>query len=273
METTTWQVPRLWRMLLPLARVIAFPLCRLRVSGEVPEHLRGGPLILAMNHVSPFDPLVMAAACHQVGLAPRVMATGGLFDAPVIGSLMRACGHIRVDRNTHRVADALPAAARALQQGAVVMVYPEGRIGLDPWMWPERGKTGVARMAALSGAPVLAVAQWGAHAVLPYEAPKRAGRALLKAVLRRPQVQVRFGAEVAVGAVTGAPGARAMRATHLIMEAIDEALTPLRAGEMQTPAVVDRSRPHDMSRVRRRRACSCSGAPVGHGVGDGGGQS
>ena len=78
----------------------------------------------------------MPAACHKAGIAPRILATGGLFDAPIAGAAMRAAGHIRVDRNTAHVAAALPAAAQALLGGAMVLVYPEGRIGLDPWMWP-----------------------------------------------------------------------------------------------------------------------------------------
>jgi 1-acyl-sn-glycerol-3-phosphate acyltransferase len=253
METsTTWRPPLLWRFLLALSRVVIAPLCRLRVSGSVPAELRSGPVILAANHVSPFDPLVMVAACHKAGVAPRIMITGGVFDAPVVGAAMRACEHIRVDRGKARVADALPAAAQALKDGAMVLVYPEGRIGLDPWMWPERGKTGVARMAAMTGAPVLPVAQWGAHAVLPYEAPKNLGRALLKALVRRPVVTVGFGVPVDLSAVTGSPGAQAMRATRLIMDGIDAALAPLRAGEMELPSYVDSSRPADMSRVRPR---------------------
>ncbi|MFI1991961.1 lysophospholipid acyltransferase family protein [Actinoplanes sp. NPDC020271] len=253
METsTTWRPPLLWRLLLALSRVVIAPLCRLRVRGSVPEALRRGPVILAANHISPFDPLVMVAACHKAGIAPRIMITGGVFDAPVVGAAMRACEHIRVDRGSAQVAEALPAAAQALKDGAMVLVYPEGRIGLDPWMWPERGKTGVARMAALTGAPVLPVAQWGAHAVLPYEAPKNIGRALLRALLRRPVVTVGFGEPVDLTAVSGTPGAQAMRATRLIMEGIDAALAPLRAGEMQLPRYVDTSRPADGSRVRPR---------------------
>nr|WP_203754334.1 lysophospholipid acyltransferase family protein [Actinoplanes cyaneus] len=250
--STTWRPPLLWRFLLALSRVVIAPVCRLRVRGTVPAQLRAGPVILAANHVSPFDPLVMVAACHKAGIAPRIMITGGVFDTPVVGAAMRACEHIRVDRGKAQVADALPAAAQALKDGAMVLVYPEGRIGLDPWMWPERGKTGVARMAALTGAPVLPVAQWGAHAVLPYEAPKNLGRALLRALVRRPVVTVGFGEPVDLSAVTGTPGAQAMRATRLIMEGIDAALAPLRAGEMQVPRYVDRSRPADSSRVRPR---------------------
>ncbi len=252
MESVAGRVPWVWRVMLALSRLVVWPLCRLRVSGDIPPQLRGGPVILAANHISPFDPLVMTAACHRVGVAPRFLATGGLFDAPVAGAAMRAAGHIRVDRHSAQVADALPRAAAALRAGAMVLVYPEGRIGLDPWMWPERGKTGVARMAALSGAPVLPVAQWGTHAVLPYAAPKGLLRSLLRAVRHRPVVRVRFGTPVDLSGVAGTPGAQAMQATRLIMAGIDEALAALRAGEMQMPHHVDHTRPPDMSRVRPR---------------------
>lgn len=255
MGSDTWRAPFMWRFMLALARVVVLPLCRLRVSGEVPVSLRRGPLILAANHISPFDPVVMTAACHRAGITPRFMATGGIFDAPVAGAAMRAAGHIRVDRNTSRVADALPAAAKALAEGSMVLVYPEGRIGLDPWMWPERGKTGVARMAEASGAPVLPVAQWGTHAVLPYTTPKGIVRSLLRAMRRRPVVHVRFGdAPVDLSGVTGTAGARAMKATRLIMAGIDETLAQLRVGEMQEPRFVDVTRPDDRSRVRPRPA-------------------
>lgn len=253
MGSASWRAPLMWRFMLALARILVLPLCRLRVSGEIPAGLRDGPVILAANHISPFDPIVMTAACHKVGIAPRFLATGGIFDAPIAGAAMRAAGHIRVDRNTARVADALPAAARALAEGSMVLVYPEGRIGLDPWMWPERGKTGVARMAFASGAPVLPVAQWGTHAVLPYTTPVGLAGSLWRAVRRRPVVQVRFGDHpVDLSGVTGTPGARAMRATRLIMAGIDETLAQLRAGEMQTPHVVDPTRPRDNSRLRSR---------------------
>ncbi|BFU44617.1 lysophospholipid acyltransferase family protein [Krasilnikovia sp. MM14-A1004] len=249
---TSWRAPRLWRALVWVSRPLAALVCRLRVSGEVPAAVRGGPLILAANHVSPVDPVVLTAACRVAGLTPRIMATGGIFRAPVVGALMRRCGHIRVDRRTARVAQALPDAAAALAANSTVLVYPEGRIGLDPWMWPERGKTGVARMAALSGAPVVPVAQWGAHAVLPYTSPKGIVGSVLRAMLRRPVVWVRFGEPVDLSGLTGSPGAQAMRATDRIMEGITVTLAPLRAGEPQLPRFVDPTRPVDVSRVRRR---------------------
>jgi 1-acyl-sn-glycerol-3-phosphate acyltransferase len=249
---TSWRVPWLWRVLLFIAPALVFPFCRLRVSGSVPARLRRGPLILAANHVSPVDPFVMAAACARVGVAPRFLATGGLFRAPVLGPLMRAAGHIRVERGFAQVTEALPSAAAALKVNSVVLIYPEGRIGLDPRMWPERGKTGAARMAALSGAPVLAVAQWGTHEVVPYVAPRRLLRSLLVAVVRRPVVRVRFGEVVDLSGLTGTAGAQAMRATRRIIDAIDATLVPLRVDEPELPRRPDRTRPVDLSRVRPR---------------------
>jgi 1-acyl-sn-glycerol-3-phosphate acyltransferase len=243
----------IWRFLLALARPMIFPVCRLRVSGDIPPGSRTGPVILVANHVSPIDPAIISAACHRAGIAPRFVATGGVFDAPVFGALMRASGHIRVDRNTARAADALTTAVQALHDGATVLVYPEGRIGLDPWMWPERGKTGAARMALASGAPVVPVAQWGTHAVMPYKTPRGFLGSLVRALRHRPVVQVRFGTPVDLSGLTGTPGARAGTATRRIMAGIDDTLAPLRPTEMQTPHFVDTSRPPDLTRTRPRR--------------------
>jgi 1-acyl-sn-glycerol-3-phosphate acyltransferase len=252
MQSPSWRPPATWRVLLAVSRLVVPPACRLRVTGDIPAELRAGPIILAANHVSPVDPAIMTAACHKAGIAPRFLAHGGVFDAPVFGAAMRASGHIRVDRNTTHAADSLTTALRALHDGAMVLVYPEGRIGLDPWMWPERGKTGVARMALASGAPVVPVAQWGAHAVMPYKTPDGWPGSLARALRHRPVVQVRFGTPVDLSGLTGTPGAQAMQATRLIMAGIDATLAELRPGEMQTPHFVDTSRPTDRSRSRPR---------------------
>jgi len=66
-------------------------------------------------------------------------------------------------------------------------------------------------------------------------------------------VHVRFGDPVDLSGLTGTPGAQAMQVTRRIMDGIDDTLAPLRAGEMETPHFVDRTRTLDMSRVRPRR--------------------
>ncbi len=251
---STWRPPLTWRTAQLLARGIVAALARLEVTGQVPAHLRRGPLVLAANHLSPFDPIVLAAACRAVGVAPRFMATGGLFRAPVVGAAMRHTGHIRVDRGTTAVHRALDDAAAAVADGSVILVYPEGRIGLDPGLWPERGKTGTARLALACGAPVIPVAQWGSHEVLPYRTPKGLLGGIARSLRRRPVVRVHFGDPVDLAdLVPGAPGA-ARRATDRIIDAITDNLVPLRPDEPHRPRHVDPGRPVDTSRSHHRRA-------------------
>ncbi|MEU0549705.1 lysophospholipid acyltransferase family protein [Micromonospora sp. NPDC005979] len=252
MDTTTWQPPLLWRAALMLARALVALLARLEVTGDVPAHLRRGPLVLAANHISPFDPLVMIAACRDRGIAPRIMATAGLFRVPVLGAAMRHVGHIRVDRGTSAVHQALDDAAGAVAAGSVILIYPEGRIGLDPGMWPERGKTGVARLALACGAPVIPVAQWGAHEVLPYQAPKGMLRGIARALWRRPVIRVHFGEPVDLGESNATTPGAARRATNRIIDALTDTLAPLRPDEPEGPRHVDPGRPTDLSRLHRR---------------------
>lgn len=247
-----WRPPRTWLALQLLARAALTPLARLRVTGDVPDQLRDGPLILAANHISPFDPIVLAAACQVRRVAPRIMATGALFRTPVVGAVMRRCGHLRVDRNTATVTAALPAATEAVRAGSVVLLYPEGRIGLDPGMWPERGKTGAARLAFATGATVVPVAQWGAHTVVPYAAPKGLLPALARAARRRPVIRVHFGDPVDLSGLDPRRPGSAREATDRIIDAITEALVPLRPDEPDQPRHRDPTRPVEATRRHRR---------------------
>jgi 1-acyl-sn-glycerol-3-phosphate acyltransferase len=219
-------------------------LCRLRVTGTVP---REGPLILAVNHIGALDPLVMMAACRVRRIAPRIMATGGLFRAPVVGWALHHCGQIRVDRRLASVTQALPAARAALAQGSVVLAYPEGRITLDPGGWPERGRTGLARLALAEDVPVVPVAQWGAHLLGPWGSPRGLTRRLVWAVLHRPVVRVHFGAPMELH------GQSVPAATDRIMSALTEQLRRLRPTEPRLPAWIDPHRPLSTARSRQWR--------------------
>ncbi|UWZ49707.1 1-acyl-sn-glycerol-3-phosphate acyltransferase [Dactylosporangium matsuzakiense] len=246
-----WRTPVTWKVLLGAARVVVWPVARLRVTGALPERLRGGPVILAVNHIGPFDPVAVTAACRVARVAPRLMATGGLFKAPVVGAVMRASGHIRINRRQANVADAVDDVTRALAAGSHVLGYPEGRITLDPGMWPERGKTGLARVALATGAPVVAVAQWGAHEVAAWGGFGPTVRALARALVRRPVVRVHFGRVVDLGGIEpGAPGA-AQRATDRIIDAITAELRELRADEPRLPRYIDPVRPLTVQRRHR----------------------
>ncbi|HEY8374693.1 MAG TPA: lysophospholipid acyltransferase family protein [Pseudonocardiaceae bacterium] len=224
---------------------------KLVVTGEIPEELHGRPLLLTANHIGNFDVLVLVAACHKIGIAPRFMATGGLFDAPVVGWVLRKCNHVRVDRGKTTAVDALRHGVDALAEGDPVLVYPEGRISQDPGLWPERGKTGAARIALASGAAVIPVSQWGAHEAMDWgtlTVEKWADLKILlvswlRAVRRRPVFRVHFGPPVDLSDLsTDRPG-DAVRARDRIMRAIANGLAGLRADEFDAPRHHDPTRP------------------------------
>jgi 1-acyl-sn-glycerol-3-phosphate acyltransferase len=247
-----WRTPVLWRVALWLAGVLVPVYVRLRVTGDVPDASRRGPMILAGNHISPFDPFALAAASRKRRIAPRMMATGGLFRAPIVGPLMTAAGHIPVDRGRTTVADAVPAALQAIHAGSVVFIYPEGRIGLDPGLWPERAKTGLARLALATRAPVVPVAIWGSHEVIPYHGWRRMLTRGIAVLWRRPTVRVHFGRPVELTDLTEGTVGHAQRASDRIMHAISDELAPLRRDEPRLPRYRDHSRPLSTARSFRR---------------------
>ena len=244
--------PRLWRVLMRLDRAVVGLTGKLEVSGDVPDELRGGPMVLAANHIGNIDALVLIAACGRRKLAPRFLATGGLFDAPVLGAMLRHTRHVRADRGKATAVDALDRVVEALDgDHRPVLVYPEGRIGLEPDLWPERGKTGASRMALASTATVIPVSQWGAHEAVRYGMPTVRGvgdlwtlfASWLGAVRRRPRLKVHFGAPVELGDLSADRVGDAARARDRIMRSITGNLVPLRADEPEAPRHRDPSRP------------------------------
>ena len=216
---------------------------RIEVTGTIPEELRKGPLLLAANHIGDFDPFVIAVALNKLGVRPRMMATGGIFDAPVVGPLLERTGGIRVQRGTELARSAVRVTEVALVHGGHVVAYPEGRIGLTPDGYPERGRTGMARMALGIGVPVLPVSQWGAHEVLQYRNDWGKLRTAVRAVLTRPRLRVHVGPPVDFSDLRPGRVGDANRARYRIAAAITRGLVPLRAGEPERPAFVDHTRP------------------------------
>lgn len=254
-----WRPPLVWRALQRLARVVVALVARLRVSGDVPDDLRQGPLILAGNHIGNFDPIALTAATHKVGVHPRIMATGGLFRAPVVGAVLRACGHIRVNRTRVSADEAVAAAAideaaQALAARSVVAGYPEGRITLDPGMWPERGRSGMARLALATGATVVPVVQWGSHEILRYQVSSALGRTLWRDVRTRPVVRVHFGRPVDLSGLDVNNRGDVRRATDRIINALREELVALRPDEPDRPRFTDPSRTVETRRTFRSAA-------------------
>lgn len=130
---------------------------------------RSGGAVVVFNHISHFDPLVTGLFLYDNGHLPRYLVKEGLFRNWFLGYALRQGGQIPVARLTHDAVSAYQAAVDAVEAGQIVAVYPEGTLTRDPGLWPMRGKSGAARIALATGAPVIPVVQWGAQELLaPY---------------------------------------------------------------------------------------------------------
>jgi 1-acyl-sn-glycerol-3-phosphate acyltransferase len=232
-----------WRFMLRNFSWLVSILGRVQVTGDIPEELRRGPLLFAANHIRDFDPFVIAVALARFGVPPRIMATGGIMAAPVAGPLLERTGGIRVERGTGLARHAIRVTEVALAHGGHVVAYPEGRVGLAADGWPERGRTGMARLALGLGVPVIPVSQWGAHEVLQYGNDWGKLRTALRAIVRRPRLQVHVGPPVRLDDLRMGRVGDANRARYRIAAAITRGLVPLRAGEEERPHFVDPTRP------------------------------
>lgn len=189
-----------------------------------------GGVIVAANHLSYVDPLVVAHVLHDAGRPPRFLAKSTLFKVPVLKWILTGAQQIPVHRNTADASQALSDAVDALHRGECVLIYPEGSATRDPELWPMRARTGVARLALLSGAPVIPIAQWGAHELLPYPSKKFH-------LLPRKTMRIIVGPPVDLSAFAGKPmTAELLReATEVVMRRIADLLVELRGG---TPPAV-----------------------------------
>jgi putative phosphoserine phosphatase/1-acylglycerol-3-phosphate O-acyltransferase len=179
-------------VLRPLVRPASFPYARFDIDGVARVPARG-PVILAANHRSYFDVVALAIVAAKLGRPVRFLAKRELFDAPVVGQMARALGGIPVDRGSKSDAP-LRHARRALEAGEVVVVLPQGTIprGKKFFDTALHGKTGTARLAAMTGAPVIPIGIWGTEAVWP----RSARLPDVTNVLHPPKVRVRVGKPV-----------------------------------------------------------------------------
>lgn len=145
-----------------------------------------GPVILAGNHIGAADTFVMPALIKRKVVFPAkaemFTGKGGPLNK-VIAWFLKAVGQVPLDRSGGRAsADGLGPILGVLNDGGVAGIFPEGTRSPDGRLY--KGKTGVARLALSSGAPVVPVASrnsqfsgkrlgipWADHPVITYGKP------------------------------------------------------------------------------------------------------
>jgi len=239
-----WGYSRGWRVFtVAILRPLLQLLIRHRFAGK--ENLPpAGGVILAPNHLSYADWPAMALFSQVYGHRfPVFMIKSAIFEVRFIGPLMYKDGQLPVYRGRGDAGLVLRGAERALAGGACVIVYPEGTATRDPDLWPMVGKTGAARLALTTGAPVIPVAHWGAQDILPYgsKKPKLWPRKTVR-MIAGPPVDLSAYADQRLTATT------LREATADIMAAITSLLAEIRKeappAEVWDPAVGTR-RPLD----------------------------
>jgi len=181
---------------------------RVRVEGREHVPLRG-PAILASNHISFCDSFFLLLVVPR---RVRYVAKAEYFDNWKVAWFFKANGHIPLRRGEG--ADwkrALESAAEMLDAGGLFGIYPEGTRSKDGRLY--RGHTGVAMLAARTGAPVVPIGFVGTDKAQP-----------VGAKMMRPfkRVTIRIGPPIDFDAPTGQPqGQRVLRAmTDTVMKEI-----------------------------------------------------
>src|SRR4051794_734429 len=152
-----------WVLIGPVLKLVFRP--RTEGAENVPAE---GPAILASNHLSYADwlfmPLTLPRRVTFVAKAEYFTSPGikGWFQKKFFSS----AGQVPIDRSGATAAEgALSAAKRILREGGLFGIYPEGTRSHDGRLY--RGKTGVARLALETHAPVIPVAVLGTDVVAP----------------------------------------------------------------------------------------------------------
>lgn len=179
--------------------------------------------IVCPNHVTEIDPVVVGHFLYNNNVMPHFLAKESLFKVPVFGAALRNSRQIPVLRGGVGAQGSLEVAREVLDDGGGIVIYPEGTLTRDPDYWPMKGRTGAARLALETGAPVVPIAQWGAQQLFPRYA---------KRLYPFPRKTVRLvaGKPVDLSAFEGRPLDKAtlLEATDVIVDAITALLEELR---------------------------------------------
>jgi 1-acyl-sn-glycerol-3-phosphate acyltransferase len=231
-----------------LAAVFFYPLCTLlarRTNTGAERIPRQGGALLVMNHVSHIDPMYDAVFVHKLRRMPHFLAKDSLFKPPVVRHVLYGSGQIPVYRGTTDAQDSLRDANRALADGAVVIIYPEGTITKQPDGWPMQSRTGVARLALDNDVPVIPIARWGTKDILDgYNKKFRP--------FPRHQVTTLVGEPVDMSALRDQPRSNKLlrEVTDMLMAKVTDLVVEIRGGT--PPAEVFRPGAPGAKAARRR---------------------
>ncbi|HWQ47283.1 MAG TPA: lysophospholipid acyltransferase family protein [Longilinea sp.] len=131
--------------------VTAYTGTMLDMSVEKNAPLPKGAKIIAANHPTTTDPFFVAAMLRQQSF---IMINDLLFQVPLLGAYLRRSGHIQVAAGSGQ--QAVDRALSLLRQGKTVIIFPEGALSPSEGGFQD-ARTGVARLALASGAPVIPV--------------------------------------------------------------------------------------------------------------------
>lgn len=143
---------------------------RVKGLGNLPPEGEG--MIVAAYHANHLDPILVGLALKRNGRMPHFLAKSTLFTG-ILGTILKRIGQIPVLRASAQAGDSLAYAKQALAKGETVVIYPEGTLTKDPDFWPQHFKTGTARLALETGAPIIPVAHWGLNEIYPRGDKKR----------------------------------------------------------------------------------------------------
>ncbi len=164
--------PALDRSITPLIAAIAFgsrifgrAVSRVRIEGAIDAIPRDGPVILAANHASNLDAVVIGSwLIPRLGRRIQWLGKKELFDWPLVGWAARNGGVHPVDRDAADV-EAFRLAQRILDEGHVLFVFPEGTRSPDGTL--QEARDGIALLALRTGAPIVPIGIAGSNKVWP----------------------------------------------------------------------------------------------------------
>lgn len=199
----------------PIARHIIPPLYKLwmgKVEGleNVPKR---GPYILAQNHSSYYDILLMGVILiPMLDIYISTLVNSRYWSNPFNRAFLKWARcipvYIGAQHDPKKNEESLRKAEGLLREGGIVQIFPEGTRSPDGTI--KRGKTGIARLALKTGAPVVPIGIINSHRVLPKGALfPRFGR-----------VSIHIGKPIHFKRISN-PGKRQMeRATNTVMKSI-----------------------------------------------------